>query len=178
MPASASGATGLELVDAHQHLTNLEALDYPWIQRRTPVLEALLDNYYDIARDYDVDEYLSDVSDQRLIKSVACEFGATDPVAEAEWIQRQADARGFPHAFVAAVDLTSPSLGEVLAIRRNAVIRTFSDVPGRFENVARHHVSFSPCRGTLCPDVDAKQRVRSRGLQDVDQQRRCCNERS
>ncbi len=71
-------------------------MHYPWIERRSPVLEALLDNYYDIAHDYDVDNYRSDVSDDRLVKSVACEFGASDPVAEAEWGQRQAHGRMVP----------------------------------------------------------------------------------
>lgn len=97
-------------------------MHYPWIERRSPVLEALLDNYYDIARDYDVDDYRSDVSDDRLVRSVACEFGASDPVAEAEWVQRQADGRGFPHAFIGAVDLTSRSLAEVLARYRELPI--------------------------------------------------------
>ena len=73
----------LELVDAHHHLIDLEAVDYPWIRRRNPALEALLDNYYEIAHDYDIDDYRSDVANERLMKSVACEFGAADPVAEA-----------------------------------------------------------------------------------------------
>ena len=107
-------ADRLDLVDAHHHLLNLEAVDYPWIRRRSPPLEALLDNYYDIAHDYDVDDYLTEVGDERLVKSVACEFGSADPVEEAAWVQRQADAHGFPHAFIAGIDLASPAVGEVL----------------------------------------------------------------
>jgi predicted TIM-barrel fold metal-dependent hydrolase len=107
-------ADRLDLVDAHHHLLNLEAVDYPWIRRRSPPLEALLDNYYDIAHDYDVDDYLTEVEDERLVKSVACEFGSADPVEEAAWVQRQADAHGFPHAFIAGIDLASPAVGEVL----------------------------------------------------------------
>lgn len=107
-------ADRLDLVDAHHHLLNLEAVDYPWIRRRSPTLEALLDNYYEIAHDYDVDDYLTEVADKRLVKSVACEFGSADPVEEAAWVQRQADAHGFPHAFIAGIDLASPAVGEVL----------------------------------------------------------------
>ncbi|EHR61060.1 putative TIM-barrel fold metal-dependent hydrolase [Saccharomonospora cyanea NA-134] len=107
------------LVDAHHHLLNLEAVEYPWIRQRSPVLEALLENYYDIACDYSVPDYLSDVSGERLVKSVACEFGAADAVAEAEWVQREADDHGFPHAFIAGVDLTSPTLADVLARYRD-----------------------------------------------------------
>jgi predicted TIM-barrel fold metal-dependent hydrolase len=111
---SIHGSDG-RVVDAHHHLINLEAVEYPWIRRRSPVLEALLENYYDIAHDYDVGDYLSDTANARLIKSVACEFGADDGVTEAEWIQRCADTRGFPHAFIAAVDLRSASIDDVLA---------------------------------------------------------------
>lgn len=107
-------ADRLDLVDAHHHLLNLEAVDYPWIRRQSPPLEALLDNYYEIAHDYDVDDYLTEVGDERLVKSVACEFGSADPVEEAAWVQRQADAHGFPHAFIAGIDLASPAVGEVL----------------------------------------------------------------
>jgi predicted TIM-barrel fold metal-dependent hydrolase len=120
--ASASGGHVLELVDAHHHLINLGTADYPWIQRRNPVVEALLENYYEIAHDYGIDDYRADARDRRLVRSVACEFGAADPVAEARWVQRAADARGFPHAFIAGVDLTSRSLGEVLARHRELPI--------------------------------------------------------
>ena len=109
------GREQLTLVDAHHHLIAQAATAYPWIQQRVPALEALLDNYYDIAHDYDIDDYLAGVDDARLTASVACEFGAADPVAEARWVQGEADRRGFPRAFIAAVDLTSPSLGQVLA---------------------------------------------------------------
>ncbi len=106
---------GGRIVDAHHHLLDLDAVEYPWIRRRQPVLEALLENYYDIAHGYDVGDYLSDVADGRLSGSVACEFGAADGVVEAEWVQRCAERRGFPDAFIAAVDLSSPSVEEVLA---------------------------------------------------------------
>jgi predicted TIM-barrel fold metal-dependent hydrolase len=107
-------ARDLDVVDAHVQLINLEALAYPWIRHRSPVLEALLDNYYDAAHDYDVGRYRSD-TDGRVVQWVACEFGAADPVAEAKWVQHCSESYGAPCAFVAAVDLTSPSLGDVLA---------------------------------------------------------------
>jgi predicted TIM-barrel fold metal-dependent hydrolase len=101
--------------------------DYPWIQQRNRVLEALLDNYYEIAHDYDIDDYRSDACDRRLVGSVACEFGADDRVAEAQWVQREADGRGFPHAFIAGVDLMSSSLGAVLvAYRELPIVRAVS----------------------------------------------------
>jgi len=83
------------------------------------VLEALLDNNYDIAHDYGPADYDADVADLRMSQSVACKFGATDPVREASWIQRCADSGAGPARFVAGVDLTSDSVGEVLARYRD-----------------------------------------------------------
>jgi predicted TIM-barrel fold metal-dependent hydrolase len=108
-----------DVVDAHSHLINLAELTYPWIQHRSAVLEALLSNYYDAAGDYGVGQYRADTAGQPLGQWVACEFGAADPVAEAQWIQRCAQLPGGPSAFIAAVDLTSPALGDVLARYRD-----------------------------------------------------------
>ncbi len=58
------------------------------------------------------------MGDSRLIASIACEFGADDPVAEAQSVQAESYRTGFPHAFIGAVDLASPSLGQVLASYR------------------------------------------------------------
>jgi len=110
---------GIQVVDAHHHLLALGEIEYPWIRTRSPVLEALLDNYYDIAHDYDPAAYRSDLAGLSVTQTVACEFGAADPVAEATWIQRCADSGAGPDGFVAAVDLTSDSLGETLAHYRD-----------------------------------------------------------
>ena len=114
----APAAGNLDVVDAHAHLINLEGIDYPWIRHRSPVLEALLDNYYDAARPYDEGRYRADTAGQ-VVQWVACEFGASDPAGEAEWIQRCSESDDGPSAFIAAVDLTSPALGDVLARYRD-----------------------------------------------------------
>ncbi len=111
-------ARNLLVLDAHSHLLNVEDLSYPWIEQRSPVLEALLDNYYDAARPYDVGRYRGDASGH-VTQWVACEFGAADGIAEAEWIQRCSELEGGPGAFIGAVDLTSAALGEVLARYRD-----------------------------------------------------------
>jgi predicted TIM-barrel fold metal-dependent hydrolase len=112
---------GLDLVDAHHHLLDLAQLEYPWIQRHPPALTALLADYFNIAHDYGVRDYRSEVLG-RPILSVACEFGAADSVAEAAWVQECAEDSGFPSAFVAGVDLTSPSLPDTLARYRDLPI--------------------------------------------------------
>jgi predicted TIM-barrel fold metal-dependent hydrolase len=81
------------------------------------VLEALLDDYYDIAHDYRPADYDADVEGQMV--AVACEFGAADPVAEAIWVQRCADSGVGPSGFVAGVDLTADSVGDVLSRYRD-----------------------------------------------------------
>ena len=104
-----------DMVDAHHHLIDTRRIDYPWIDQPSPVLKALLANYYDIADDYDVGSYLGDVGDEPPDAAVACEFGAADGLAEARLVQRSANATGWPSAFIGAVDLTSPTLAGTLA---------------------------------------------------------------
>jgi predicted TIM-barrel fold metal-dependent hydrolase len=103
------------VVDAHHHLIDTHRLAYPWIEEPRPALTALLANYYDIAHDYDVGSYSADVGSKRPAATVACEFGAGDGLAEARYVQRCADEWGWPSAFIAAVDLTSPKLDQTLA---------------------------------------------------------------
>ena len=103
------------VVDAHAHLLDTRRLSYRWIEERSPALTALLANYYDIARDYPPGDYRSDVDPAGVTASVACEFGAVDPIAEARWVQRCHDDTGTPDAFIAAVDLCSSGLADRLA---------------------------------------------------------------
>ncbi len=99
-------------------MLNLELLEYPWISRRDRALGALLDNYFDIAHDYGIDDYRRDVADAPVM-SVASEFGAADGVAEAAWVQRCSESSGFPTAFIASVDLAAPSVADTLARYRD-----------------------------------------------------------
>jgi predicted TIM-barrel fold metal-dependent hydrolase len=57
----------------------------------------------------------ADLAAEPVRATVACEFGAADGVAEARWVQRRRDLDGWPGAFIAAVDLTAPDLGDTLA---------------------------------------------------------------
>jgi predicted TIM-barrel fold metal-dependent hydrolase len=60
--AATASASGLDIVDAHHHLIDVERLAYPWIGSREAKLEALLANYYDIARDYSFDDYRAQIA--------------------------------------------------------------------------------------------------------------------
>ncbi len=118
MPTGVAHVGRHDVIDAHHHLLNLDLLEYPWIRTRSPAMAALLDNYFVIAHNYRIDEYRRDVGEVPAI-SVACEFGAADSVAEATWVQRCAEVSGFPNAFIASVDLTSPALPDTLARYRD-----------------------------------------------------------
>jgi predicted TIM-barrel fold metal-dependent hydrolase len=109
----------VEIVDAHHHFINVADLAYPWIVTEQPALTALLPNYYDAAHQYLPQDYRTDVDATPITASVACEFGAADGVAEAVWVQQCADRSGVPNAFIAAVQLESPDLPEVLARYRD-----------------------------------------------------------
>jgi predicted TIM-barrel fold metal-dependent hydrolase len=116
----------VRVLDAHHHLLNVTGLGYTWIPERSPVLEALLDDYhdldyYDIARDYCPDHYADDMSAVARAGSVACEFGAVDPVAEATWVQELTDAGRGPSAFIAGIDLATPTVAQTL--------RRYQDLP-------------------------------------------------
>src|SRR5262245_54325402 len=94
-------------------------LTYPWIDTEQPVLTALLANYYDAARRYLPADYRADVDGLPISASVAFEFGAADGVAEAVWAQQCAEGSGGLDAFIAAVQLESSDLTEVLARYRD-----------------------------------------------------------
>ena len=109
----------VDIVDAHHHFINLPDFVYPWVESHQPVLTALLPNYYDAAHPYLPQDYRADVSAVPLAASIACEFGAADGVAEAIWVQQCADRVGVPNAFIAAVQLDSADLPDVLARYRD-----------------------------------------------------------
>ena len=109
----------MDIVDAHHHFINVPDLRYPWIDSRPAALTALLPNYYDAAHRYLPNQYREQVDEANVAASVACEFGAQDPVAEAAWVQQCADRSGVPSAFIGAVQLESPDLANVLAQYRD-----------------------------------------------------------
>lgn len=101
-------------IDAHHHLWDLAALRYPWLT--DAVRPRRFGDYSAICRNYLVPDLLRDARDCGLVKSIHVQANAAgDPVRETEWLQRQADAHGFPHAIVATADLTDPDVERTLA---------------------------------------------------------------
>jgi predicted TIM-barrel fold metal-dependent hydrolase len=122
-------------IDPHHHLWDLGRNKYPWLQERllAPRLEG---DIRPIAEDYLLKDYLMDVRNQNIVKSVHVECGwdPSNPVGETEWLQRIADKHGFPHGIVARATLDAPDVEPVL------------EGHTRYENVRgiRHAVNWHP----------------------------------
>src|SRR5690606_30734125 len=119
-PAADSGEepamtdSDLPLVDAHQHLWNLDENYYPWLSDK--VAPAAWGSYDALLRNYTTDDYLRAADAQNLVKSVHLDVGwdPRDPVGETRWLQQIADQHGFPHGIVGYADLSMPDVAEVL----------------------------------------------------------------
>lgn len=76
-------------IDAHHHLWDLNAVDYPWLMEKGAV--RFFGDPTPIQRDYLLPEYRADASAQGFSASVHIQVGAADPWAEAQWVQSVAD---------------------------------------------------------------------------------------
>ncbi len=93
------------MIDAHHHI---------WLKKDLPWLHGaerprIFGPYAAIRRDYTIDEFLSDVGNAGIKKSVYVQANwAPDRFAdEAAWVQSVADAKGWPHAIVGFADFTA-----------------------------------------------------------------------
>jgi predicted TIM-barrel fold metal-dependent hydrolase len=104
------------LIDPHHHLWDLEHNPYPWLQTR-PLAPRLEGDIEPIAKTYIIEDYLADVRNQNVVKSVHVECGwdPDHPVGETAWLQSVADKYGFPHGIVARAELDAPDIAKILA---------------------------------------------------------------
>jgi predicted TIM-barrel fold metal-dependent hydrolase len=74
-------------IDAHHHLWDLQVIRYPWLAG--PPVEGHFGPYEKIRRDYRVEQFLQDIRNQHVVKSVHVEAGADpeDAVRETRWLQ-------------------------------------------------------------------------------------------
>ena len=91
------------VVDAHHHIWR--QMDLPWLMG--PMQPRIFGPYEAIRRDYRIEEYLDDIADAGIEKSVYVQANwATDQFEdEVAWVQSVADSHGWPHAIVGYVDL-------------------------------------------------------------------------
>ena len=96
-------------IDAHHHLWDLSAIEYPWLNAQ--VVERFFGNPNPIQRNYLLDEFSADAAAHGFGKSVHIQVGAADAWDEAQWVQSVADAtRQWPMVQVVFCDLTAPDL--------------------------------------------------------------------
>ncbi|MEC5407626.1 amidohydrolase [Paraburkholderia sp. MPAMCS5] len=102
------------IIDPHHHLYDLKTGNYPWLQG--PMLERVFGDYSAIRQDYLIENFLADIKNQNVVKTVhlQVEYDHNDPVAETRWLQSVADKHGYPHGIVGFADLSSPDVQQVL----------------------------------------------------------------
>lgn len=106
----------MDIIDAHHHIWRQQ--DLPWLVG--PMVPRVFGPYEPLRRDYPITEYIDDISDSGVVKSVYVQANwPPDRAAdEAAYVQRAADESGFPHAIVGYADLMSddvrPTLDELV----------------------------------------------------------------
>ncbi|RYY24494.1 MAG: amidohydrolase [Sphingomonadales bacterium] len=104
----------LPFIDAHVHLWDLARDRYDWLS--PPFGDAGPNrNTQSIARDQLLDDYLAEAANWNVAGIVHLDAGAANPLAETDWLQDMADARGMPNGIVANASLHDPSVEALLA---------------------------------------------------------------
>ncbi|MCR9135292.1 MAG: amidohydrolase family protein [Alphaproteobacteria bacterium] len=93
-------------IDAHHHLWDLNAVDYPWLMAKGQV--RFFGDPAPIQRNYLLSEFRTDAEAFDIAASVHIQVGARDGLAEARWVQSIADSQlDWPLVQVAFCDLTA-----------------------------------------------------------------------
>ena len=100
------------VIDAHHHIWRLDCT--PWLQG--PAVPRIFGAYEPLRRDYGIAEYMADIRDSGVVRSVFVQVNVAPggEVDEVAWVQSVADREGFPHAVTGFADLSAPDVGDVL----------------------------------------------------------------
>ena len=107
-------AAPLKIIDAHHHLWDLSACNYPWLMQKG--VKRFFGDPAPIQKNYFVEDFRSDFGDLNIVKSVHVQVGTdeADAVKETEWLQSCADSQGLPSAIVGFIDLTDENRDAIL----------------------------------------------------------------
>jgi predicted TIM-barrel fold metal-dependent hydrolase len=105
----------LRIYDAHIHLFDSAANTHAFLEREDPTFRSLIGDYSTLPRRYLADDYLKASASCRVEGAVWYEFLSADPLGEARWGQRLADASPLRPSMVVLVDFLDPGLEERLA---------------------------------------------------------------
>ncbi len=99
-------------VDAHHHIWRQD--DLPWL--KGPMVPRIFGPYEPIRRDYTIVEFLHDLADCGVRKSVYVQANWRPEHAEDEvaWVEDQAKDAGWPHAIVGYADLMADDVRPAL----------------------------------------------------------------
>jgi predicted TIM-barrel fold metal-dependent hydrolase len=105
------------IIDAHHHLWDLQALEYPWLMARG--VKRFFGDPTAIQCNYLQRDLARDAQNFKLLGSVHVQVGVADcdVIAETRWLQKVADdptGNGTPNAIVAYCDLADPLANDVL----------------------------------------------------------------
>ncbi len=98
----------IPMVDGHHHIWR--QADLPWLVG--PMQPRIFGPYEPIRRDYSIDEYRADIAGSDVVKSVYVQTNWPRErfEDEAAWVQKTAQATGWPHAIVAYADFSEPDV--------------------------------------------------------------------
>ncbi len=120
------------IVDAHHHLWDLSACDYPWLLAKG--VPRFFGDPAPIRRDYLIRDFQEEAADFNLVASVHVQVGVApgQELRETSWLQRTADKHGLPSAIVAYCDLAEPSAeGKLRAQLKHPRLRGIRQIIGR-----------------------------------------------
>lgn len=108
------------IVDAHHHLWDLDAVEYPWLMARG--VKRFFGNPAPIQKNYLAADLRRDALEFELQGSVHVQVGAAPgaEVDETRWLQASGDETGLPSAIVAYCELEREDIGEQLDAHASA----------------------------------------------------------
>ena len=123
-----------QIVDAHHHLWDLGKVHYPWLMARG--VTRFFGDPTPIQHDYLVNDFLDDIGDLPVTKSVHIQVGAdlSDSITETRWLQSGAERtpQGMPNAIIAFCDLAAKDADEILdAHAESSNLRGVRQIVGR-----------------------------------------------
>jgi predicted TIM-barrel fold metal-dependent hydrolase len=111
-----AGLYGGPIIDAHCHLWDLGMNRHPWLRPTGGAIQALGD-LAAIRRNYLVEDYRRDATNQNVIASVHVEASwdrADDPLAEIRWLETLDKSSGIAARYIGFADLAASGAGAVL----------------------------------------------------------------
>ena len=94
------------MIDAHHHLWDLNAVNYPWLMEKGK--RRFFGDPTRIQRNYLIDEHIQLANELGFKGSVHIQVGAADGLEEAQWINRVVNEnQSWPMVQVAFCDLSS-----------------------------------------------------------------------